>query len=92
MEPSLDFLGPRYVALITKYNTAKGCETNMSKEIARNFILQIVHISSTSCPQDTSENLLEAECDILVPAANEKQITVKNAHRIKAKVTNNQIV
>lgn len=34
----------------------------------------------------TEENLLEAECDILVPAANEKQITVKNALNIKAKV------
>ena len=36
--------------------------------------------------QMTEENLLEAECDILVPAANEKQITIKNAHKIKAKV------
>lgn len=34
----------------------------------------------------TEENLLEAECDILVPAANEKQITLKNAHKIRAKV------
>ena len=36
--------------------------------------------------QMTEENLLEAECDILVPAANKKQITLKNAHKIKAKV------
>ena len=36
--------------------------------------------------QMTEENLLEAECDILVPAANEKQITIKNAANIKAKV------
>ena len=34
----------------------------------------------------TEEDLLVAECDILVPAANEKQITIKNAHKIKAKV------
>ena len=34
----------------------------------------------------TEENLLEAECDILVPAANEKQITIKNARKIQAKV------
>ena len=34
----------------------------------------------------TEENLLEAECDILVPAANEKQIAIKNAHKIQAKV------
>lgn len=37
--------------------------------------------------QMTEENLLEADCDILVPAANEKQITIKNAHKIKAKVS-----
>jgi len=34
----------------------------------------------------TNEDLLIAECDILVPAANEQQITIKNAHDIKAKI------
>ena len=34
----------------------------------------------------TKENLLEAECDILVPAADEKQITIKHAHKIQAKL------
>ena len=34
----------------------------------------------------TTKNLLEEECDILVPAAGEKQITTENAHKIKAKV------
>lgn len=32
------------------------------------------------------EDLLTAECDILVPCANEKQITSKNAGQIKAKI------
>lgn len=36
--------------------------------------------------KDTTEDLLIAECDILVPAASERQITSKNAHLIKAKV------
>ncbi|KAA0725163.1 Glutamate dehydrogenase, mitochondrial [Triplophysa tibetana] len=31
-------------------------------------------------------NLLEAECDILIPAAGEKQLTRNNAHNIKAKI------
>ncbi|MEO6694072.1 MAG: glutamate dehydrogenase, partial [Ignavibacteria bacterium] len=34
----------------------------------------------------TNEELLELECDILVPAAKEDQITAYNANRIKAKL------
>jgi glutamate dehydrogenase (NAD(P)+) len=34
----------------------------------------------------TNENLLELQCDILVPAALENVITAKNASRIKAKI------
>ncbi|KAK1905420.1 Glutamate dehydrogenase 1 mitochondrial [Dissostichus eleginoides] len=31
-------------------------------------------------------NILEADCDILIPAASEKQLTKSNAHKIKAKI------
>lgn len=34
----------------------------------------------------TNQELLELDCDILVPAAVENQITAKNAHRIKADI------
>ncbi|MGI5836736.1 MAG: Glu/Leu/Phe/Val family dehydrogenase, partial [Chloroflexota bacterium] len=34
----------------------------------------------------SNEDLLELECDILIPAALEKQITERNAPRIKAKL------
>ena len=36
--------------------------------------------------QPTDNNLLEADCDILVPAAGEQQITAEIAENIKAKV------
>uniref|UniRef100_A0A8C4SMK9 Glutamate dehydrogenase n=1 Tax=Erpetoichthys calabaricus TaxID=27687 RepID=A0A8C4SMK9_ERPCA len=32
------------------------------------------------------DNILEADCDILIPAASEKQLTKANAQRIKAKI------
>jgi glutamate dehydrogenase/leucine dehydrogenase len=38
------------------------------------------------CQNVTNEELLELECDILVPAALENQITETNADRIKAKI------
>jgi len=34
----------------------------------------------------SQEELLESECDVLIPAAKENQITVKNARRIRAKI------
>jgi len=38
------------------------------------------------CDEMTNEDLLELKCDVLVPAAMENQITVRNAARVKAKV------
>jgi glutamate dehydrogenase (NAD(P)+) len=40
----------------------------------------------TSCEKITNSELLELSCDILVPAAIEKQITEANAGKIKAKM------
>jgi glutamate dehydrogenase (NAD(P)+) len=34
----------------------------------------------------TNAELLETECDVLIPAAYENQITIRNAHRIKTKI------
>ncbi len=39
-----------------------------------------------NCPNITNAELIETECDILVPAAIENQITEENADKIKAKI------
>ena len=43
-------------------------------------------INFEGCKNITNEELLELECDVLVPAALENQITKANADRIKAKI------
>jgi len=43
-------------------------------------------VGFAGCEQITNEELLELECDILVPAALENQITKDNANNIKAKI------
>ena len=39
-----------------------------------------------SCKNVTNQELLELECDVLIPAAMENQITAQNADKIKAKM------
>jgi glutamate dehydrogenase/leucine dehydrogenase len=43
-------------------------------------------INYNKCKNITNEELLEMECDILIPAALENQITEENAERVKAKI------
>jgi len=43
-------------------------------------------IGYENCKSITNEELLELECDVLVPAALENQITKTNANRIRAKI------
>lgn len=37
--------------------------------------------------QTLEGSILETDCDILIPAASEKQLTKANAHKVKAKVS-----
>ncbi|MDG5767026.1 Glu/Leu/Phe/Val dehydrogenase [Balneolales bacterium ANBcel1] len=62
----------------------KGIDVDRLKE----YIAQTGSIrgySSGTFVED-SKSVLEMECDILIPAALENQITTENAHRIKAKI------
>lgn len=58
-------------------NTVKECGLHVTK---------IHDIEGMSCSMVSNEELLEQECDILVLAALENQITAKNADKIKAKI------
>lgn len=49
-------------------------------------VTEIHDIEGMSCSMVSNEELLEQECDILVLAALENQITAKNADKIKAKI------
>ena len=42
--------------------------------------------------QPTEENLLIAECDFLIPAAGEQQITAEIAKQVKAKVNGTELI
>lgn len=50
------------------------------------YMLETGSITGFPGASDTTEDLMVAECDILVPAANERQITSQNAHNIRAKI------
>lgn len=43
-------------------------------------------VGMTGCKELSNEELLECECDILIPAALENQITEKNAGNVQAKI------
>ena len=46
----------------------------------------ILHLDYKGCKRITNEELLEIECDILIPAALENQITKKNAEKINIRL------
>jgi glutamate dehydrogenase (NAD(P)+) len=65
------------------YYNAKGIDVKKAVEyISKNKTLEGADIGESI----TNEQLLELECDILVPAAKEDQITGENADKIKAKL------
>lgn len=46
----------------------------------------ILHFPGAKTQVGNGNEGLEVECDVLVPAALEKQLTIRNAHKIKAKI------
>lgn len=61
----------------------------IEKDSVKNCGLHVTEIhgmDGASCQEVTNEELLEHECDILILAALENQVTARNAHNIKAKM------
>lgn len=65
------------------YYNVKGINISRAIEWVNKHKLLDGFTGAEKIPQET---LLELECDVLVPAAREEQITVQNAPRIKAKI------
>lgn len=64
----------------------KGIDVNELLKFRKETGSIIDYPGAKSFPKDDRKVVLEFECDILVPAALENQITEKNASRIKAKI------
>lgn len=64
----------------------KGIDINELLKFRKETGSIIDYPGAKSFPKDDRKVVLEFECDILVPAALENQITEKNASRIKAKI------
>jgi len=63
------------------------CPNGINPEKLRLHKLQTGSVLSfENCTNITNEDLLASDCDILIPAAMENQITEKNADSIKAKI------
>ena len=63
------------------------CSNGINPEKLRLHKLQTGSVLSfENCTNITNEDLLASDCDILIPAAMENQITEKNANSIKAKI------
>ena len=59
--------------------------------LGSNFLQEKGTILGFPKAEQTDENLLTAECDILIPAAGEQQITGEIAKELKAKVSTSRI-
>lgn len=66
-----------------RYNP-NGMDIRNALSFQDRYQCQITHIDE--CEKITNEELLELECDILVPAATSGQITGKNAPNLKCKI------
>ncbi len=63
----------------------------LESKIKHNIVCKECHCAGESCQLEkcqtlSNEQILQLPVDILIPAALENQITIKNAHKIKAKI------
>lgn len=71
---------------VIEYNGSIANDDGIDPKELEEYMLEAGTIVGFPGATNTTENLLLADCDILVPAANERQITAENAGHIKAKI------
>jgi len=77
--------GAKCVGVI-EYNGSIKNPNGIDPKELEDHLLKTGSILGFDGAEDTEEDLMTAECDILIPAANERQITKHNAPHIKAKI------
>ena len=73
---------------VAERDGAVACDTGINIEELHQHVLETGGVKDfpDAAFVDSSPDMLEAECDILIPAALERQITAENAPRIRAKL------
>jgi glutamate dehydrogenase/leucine dehydrogenase len=77
--------GAKCVGVIEYNGSIKNANGIDPKEL-EDYMLDNGTIVGFPGAEDTTEDMMISECDILIPAAGERQITVANAPHIKAKI------
>ena len=78
--------GAKLIGVMERDGSIINREDGIDPKALEDYMLANGTIIGFPGAEATTENLLTTECDILIPAAGEQQITADIAHDVKAKV------
>ena len=84
--------GAKLIGVMERDGSIINREDGIDPKELEDYMLEHGTVMGFPGAQPTTENLLTTECDILIPAAGEQQITADIAKDVKAKVSMQQCV